>query len=49
MQKPIQLIRTLLLCCLVVWAFPVQAAYPDKPIKIIMFAYCPHCHINALN
>ncbi len=36
MQKPIQLIRTLLLCCLVVWAFPVQAAYPDKPIKIII-------------
>ncbi len=36
MQKPIQLIRTLLLCCLVAWAFPVQAAYPDKPIKIII-------------
>ena len=36
MLKPTQIIRTLLLCIMLVPSFHVQAAYPDKPIKIII-------------
>jgi tripartite-type tricarboxylate transporter receptor subunit TctC len=36
MLKPTQIIRTLLLCIMLVLSFHVQAAYPDKPIKIII-------------
>ena len=36
MFKPTQLIRTFLLSSMLVLALPVQSAYPDKPIKIII-------------
>ncbi len=36
MLKPTQIIRTLLLCIMLAPSFHVQAAYPDKPIKIII-------------
>ena len=36
MPKPTQIIRTLLLSIMLVLTFQVQAAYPDKPIKIII-------------
>jgi tripartite-type tricarboxylate transporter receptor subunit TctC len=36
MLKPTQIIRTLLLSIMLVLTFHVQAAYPDKPIKIMI-------------
>jgi tripartite-type tricarboxylate transporter receptor subunit TctC len=36
MPKPTQIVRTLLLSIMLVMTFHVQAAYPDKPIKIII-------------
>jgi len=36
MLKPTQIIRTLLLSIMLVVTFHVQAAYPDKPIKIMI-------------
>ena len=36
MNKPTQIIRTLLLSMMLAIPFHVQAAYPDKPIKIII-------------
>jgi len=36
MLKPTQIVRTLLLSIMLVIPFHVQAAYPDKPIKIII-------------
>jgi tripartite-type tricarboxylate transporter receptor subunit TctC len=36
MLKPTQIIRTLLLSIMLAMPFHVQAAYPDKPIKIII-------------
>lgn len=36
MLKPVKMIQTLLLSFMLALTFPVQAAYPDKPIKIII-------------
>ena len=36
MPKPTQIVRTLLLSIMLAMPFHVQAAYPDKPIKIII-------------
>ena len=36
MLKPVKIIQTLLLSFMLALTFPVQAAYPDKPIKIII-------------
>lgn len=37
MHKPRKIIRTVLLCASLIWTIgPVKAAYPDKPVKIII-------------